>query len=141
MPSDVRQLDECREAEVVRRDWLRQFLTLRTPPQGAEALICEAVDGGQFTLTKAMDAAHPMLRDLLGLDTAFAVRRRPSPRRCITGPSAYDSGWFSSRARCKGEGLVPVGSSQRGWSAIRVMNEVQRQRSPLPLPLGEFDRG
>ena len=57
-------------AEVVRRDWLRQFLTLKTPPQGAEALICEAVVGGQFTLTKAMDAAHPTLRDLLGLDTA-----------------------------------------------------------------------
>ena len=57
-------------AEVVRRDWLRQFLTRKTPPQGAEALICEAVVGGQFTLTKAMDSAHPMLRELLGLDTA-----------------------------------------------------------------------
>lgn len=57
-------------AEVVRRDWLRQFLTRKTPPQGAEALICEAVVGGQFTLTKAMDAAHPTLRELLGLDTA-----------------------------------------------------------------------
>jgi ParB family chromosome partitioning protein len=57
-------------AETVRRDWLRQFLTRKTPPQGAEALICEAVVGGQFTLTKAMDAAHPMLRELLGLDTA-----------------------------------------------------------------------
>lgn len=57
-------------AEVVRRDWLRQFFARKTAPQGAEALICEAVVGGQFTLTKAMDAAHPMLRDLLGLDTA-----------------------------------------------------------------------
>jgi ParB family chromosome partitioning protein len=57
-------------AEVVRRDWLRQFLTRKTPPKGAEALICEAVVSGQFTLTKAMDAAHPMLRELLGLDTA-----------------------------------------------------------------------
>jgi len=57
-------------AEVVRRDWLRQFLTRKTAPQGAEALICEAVVGGQFTLTKAMDSAHPMLRELLGLDTA-----------------------------------------------------------------------
>jgi ParB family chromosome partitioning protein len=57
-------------AEVVRRDWLRQFLARKTAPQGAEALICEAVVGGQFTLTKAMDAAHPMLRELLGLDTA-----------------------------------------------------------------------
>jgi ParB family chromosome partitioning protein len=57
-------------AEVVRRDWLRQFLTRKTPPQGAESLICEAVVGGQFTLAKAMDAAHPTLRELLGLDTA-----------------------------------------------------------------------
>ena len=57
-------------AEVVRRDWLRQFLTRKTAPQGAEALICEAVVGGQFTLSKAMDSAHPMLRELLGLDTA-----------------------------------------------------------------------
>lgn len=57
-------------AEAVRRDWMRQFLTRKTPPQGGEALICEAVVGGQFTLTKAMDAAHPMLRDLLGLDAA-----------------------------------------------------------------------
>jgi len=63
-------LDRYREAEVVRRDWLGQFLTRKTPPQRAEALICEAVVGGQFTLTKAMDAAHPTLRDLLGLDTA-----------------------------------------------------------------------
>jgi ParB family chromosome partitioning protein len=57
-------------AEVVRRDWLRQFLTRKTPPKGAETLICEAVVCGQVTLSKAMDAAHPMLRDLLGLDTA-----------------------------------------------------------------------
>lgn len=57
-------------AEVVRRDWMRQFLTRRTVPQGAEMLICEAVVGGQFTVTKAMDMAHPMLRELLGLDTA-----------------------------------------------------------------------
>jgi ParB family chromosome partitioning protein len=57
-------------AEVVRRDWLRQFLIRKSVPQGAETLICEAVVGGQFTLTKAMDSAHPMLRDLLGLDTS-----------------------------------------------------------------------
>jgi ParB family chromosome partitioning protein len=57
-------------AEVVRRDWLRQFLTRKTPPKGAETLICEAVVCGEVTVSKAMDAAHPMLRDLLGLDTA-----------------------------------------------------------------------
>lgn len=57
-------------AEVVRRDWLRQFLTRKTPPKGADALICEAVVGGQLTLSKAMEAAHPMLRELLGRGTA-----------------------------------------------------------------------
>jgi len=56
-------------AETVRRAWLRDFFTRKTPPKGAEALICEAVVGGQFTLSKAMDSAHPLLRDLLGVDT------------------------------------------------------------------------
>jgi ParB family chromosome partitioning protein len=69
-------------AEVVRRDWLRQFLTRKTSPTGAEALICEAVVGGQFSLTKAMDAAHPMLRDLLGLDSAsvYGASRQAAER-------------------------------------------------------------
>jgi ParB family chromosome partitioning protein len=49
----------------VRREWLTTFLARKTPPKGAEALICEAVITGQHSLYKAMESAHPMLRKLL----------------------------------------------------------------------------
>jgi ParB family chromosome partitioning protein len=98
-------------AEVVRRDWLRQFLTRKTPPKGAEALICEAVVSGQFTLTKAMDAAHPMLRELLGVNTASvygggrqAVERlaaqQASPKAAtMTSLAAVVTAWEASTGK------------------------------------------
>ena len=68
MPSDARPLDECREAETVRREWLAGFVTRKTAPKGAEFLICEAVVTGHHTVSQAMEHRHPMLFTLLGLD-------------------------------------------------------------------------
>ncbi|MFC3687271.1 hypothetical protein [Aquipuribacter hungaricus] len=59
-----------RSAEVVRREWLSSFLARRTPPAGAEAVICEAVVTSQWTLIKAIESRHSMLRDLLGITAA-----------------------------------------------------------------------
>ena len=55
-----------RSAETVRREWLAHFVTRKSVPGGAEALICEAVLTGQYSLTKAMSDSHRMLRTLLG---------------------------------------------------------------------------
>lgn len=55
-----------RSAETVRREWLAQFVTRKSVPAGAEALISEAVLSGQYSLTKAMSDSHRMLRTLLG---------------------------------------------------------------------------
>ncbi len=55
-------------AETVRREWLAAFLTRKSAPKGAEALICEAVVTGNHTLSKAMDHRHPRLFTLLGID-------------------------------------------------------------------------
>ena len=54
-------------AEVVRREWLTTFLSRKTPPKGAEALICEAVVTGPHFLYKAMENNHPILRTLSGV--------------------------------------------------------------------------
>ncbi|MGY2872837.1 ParB family transcriptional regulator, chromosome partitioning protein [Marmoricola sp. URHA0025 HA25] len=54
-------------AEAVRRDWVTTFLSRKTPPKGAEALICEAVVTGAHFLYKAMENNHPMLRTLSGV--------------------------------------------------------------------------
>ena len=55
-----------RSAQTVRRAWLARFITRAGVPAGAEALICEAVLTGQYTLSKAMGESHPLLRTLLG---------------------------------------------------------------------------
>lgn len=52
-------------AETVRRQWLAGFLTRKSPPAGAEALVCEALLTGHHSLDRAMHAHHPRLRDLL----------------------------------------------------------------------------
>lgn len=57
-------------AETVRREWLTGFVSRKSAPKGAEALICEAVVTGHHTLSKAMDHRHPMLFRLLGIDVA-----------------------------------------------------------------------
>lgn len=57
-----------RSAETVRRDWLAQFASRKTPPQGAEALICEAVLTAPYSLTKAMERHHKLLGSSLGSD-------------------------------------------------------------------------
>ncbi|MEV5003823.1 ParB/RepB/Spo0J family partition protein [Nocardioides sp. LML1-1-1.1] len=55
-------------AETVRREWLASFVARKTAPKGAEALICEAVVTGHYSLSKAMDHRHPMLFTLLGVE-------------------------------------------------------------------------
>lgn len=57
-------------AETVRREWLAQFVTRKSAPKGAEALICEAVLTGQYGLIKSMERHYPMLLKLLDVDQA-----------------------------------------------------------------------
>ena len=58
-----------RSSETVRRDWMATFVTRKSPPKGAEALIAEAVMTGHHSLSKAMEHSHPMLFTLLGVKT------------------------------------------------------------------------
>lgn len=54
-----------RSAETVRRQWLAQFVTRKTPPKGAEALVCVAVLTGPHWLRRSLETAHPLLRRYL----------------------------------------------------------------------------
>lgn len=58
-----------RSAEIVRREWLCGFITAKSVPSGAEAIICEAVVGCDYRLSKALDRHHPLLRSLFGEDS------------------------------------------------------------------------
>ena len=76
-----------RSSETVRRDWLAKFVTRKTPPKDAEALIAEAVLTGHHSLSKAMEHGHPMLFTLLGIRPRQATTARA--KRCkISWPSS-----------------------------------------------------
>ena len=59
-----------RSAEVVRRDWLRAFLTRKTAPKDAAAYIAAEVASGSHQLRRALERSHPLGRDLLGHDNS-----------------------------------------------------------------------
>ncbi len=73
-----------RSAETVRREWLARFITRKTPPTGAEALVCAALISGDHIFTRAMQDGHRLLCTLLGHDdeqtqpyfTTHAIRER-----------------------------------------------------------------
>jgi ParB family transcriptional regulator, chromosome partitioning protein len=95
-------------AESVRRRFITSLLGRKTPPKGAEALICEAVVTGQHSLYKAMEGNHPMLRKLLGVgedktrwnsrsDLLIIAGRATTPKAAtMTALAAVLAGWEDS---------------------------------------------
>lgn len=55
-----------RSAETVRREWLASFVARKTPPKGAEAIICEALITAPHSIRRAVQSDHAMLRRVLG---------------------------------------------------------------------------
>lgn len=62
-----------REAEPIRRDWLRTLAARKTAPKGAAALIATALTTDSYTIHKAMEASVPLAADLLGLGSREAI--------------------------------------------------------------------
>jgi ParB family transcriptional regulator, chromosome partitioning protein len=64
-----------REAEPIRRDWLRALAARKTAPKGAAALITTALTTDSYTVRKAMEKSAPLAADLLGLGSREAVEQ------------------------------------------------------------------
>jgi len=62
-----------REAEPLRRDWLRTLAARKTAPKGAAALITTALSTDSFTARKAMEKATPRAAELLGVDSRDGI--------------------------------------------------------------------
>jgi ParB family chromosome partitioning protein len=60
--------DAWRSAEKVRRAWLTNFLTRRTPPKGSAAFIATALAHGDHALSRAFTNGNQRARDLFRLD-------------------------------------------------------------------------
>lgn len=136
-------------AEVVRREWLATFLTRKTPPKGAESLICESViTGGGYSLEKAIGDRHPMLRTLTGVgtdktswdakgDLATLAAKANTPKTAImTTLAAVVTAWEATLTRMTWRGPSP-------WDARMLTaltewgyqpSEVERLLLPQPEP-------
>ncbi|MDN5898474.1 MAG: ParB N-terminal domain-containing protein [Brachybacterium sp.] len=93
-------------AETVRREWLTNFLTRKAAPKGAEALICEAVITGHWSLSKAMDHRHPMLFRLLGIEAPSGYYGTASSA-CHT--------LATKAATAKGQTMTTLAALLAGW--------------------------
>jgi ParB family chromosome partitioning protein len=58
----------CREAETVRREWLRLFLTRKSTPKGSAAYLAGELARGPWELRRGMEHSHQLAATLLGLD-------------------------------------------------------------------------
>lgn len=136
-------------AEVVRREWLTTFLTRKTPPKGAESLICESViTGGGYSLEKAIGDRHPMLRTLTGVgadktswdakgDLATLAAKANTPKTAImTTLAAVVTAWEATLTRMTWRGPSP-------WDARMLTalaewgyqpSDVERLLLPQPEP-------
>ncbi|MEO7068966.1 MAG: ParB/Srx family N-terminal domain-containing protein [Nostocoides sp.] len=77
-----------RSAEKVRRTWLAQFASRKTPPTGAEALVCQAVLTAPYSLTKAMERHHKLLCSTLETEPVVGLYgNRDACARLAAAPS------------------------------------------------------
>ena len=107
-------------AETVRRDWLAGFLTRKSAPKGAEALICEAVLTGNYTLSKAMDHRHPMLFKLLGIDV----------------PSGYYGAGYEECQKIATKASTPKGATMTVLAAVLAAWEDSTGKQTWRNPTG-----
>ncbi len=146
-------------AQTVRREWLAGFLTRKTPPKGAEALICEAVLTGQHSLYKALEANHPMLRRLLGVaadktrwdshaEVAGIGAKATTPKAAtITALAAVVAAWEDSTGRhtwrnpTAWDARVLAALTEWGYQASDVESLLLGQPDPQGPPEPASDQG
>jgi ParB family chromosome partitioning protein len=92
-----------RSAETVRRDWLKTFLSSKTPPKDALRFILAEMADPESPLDGAMDRRHPMGCELLGAEQTPARWMRKAKGETLIDILAKAS---ESRAQVIALGLV-----------------------------------
>jgi ParB family chromosome partitioning protein len=128
----------AREAEPIRRDWLRALAARKTAPKGAAALITTALTTDSFTVRKAMEKSVPLAAELLGLDSREAVEQAAAAATdarallisLVVVLAAYEDGVRVDTWRS------PMGADRRyfGWLADNgyPLSEVEALAGPNP---------
>ena len=79
------------------RDWLRAFAARKTAPGGIERFALTAILTGDHVIKQAMEARHPLVREILGLSSDDAVPPRDAGRQEIERLIEQASGYAPKR--------------------------------------------
>jgi ParB family chromosome partitioning protein len=90
--------DAWRSAEKVRRAWLTDFLTRRTPPKGTAAFVATVLIHDPHALTRACGNGHHRARDLFRLGHLTDETDAPETRRGRRTPADLLDGATDHRA-------------------------------------------
>jgi ParB family transcriptional regulator, chromosome partitioning protein len=127
-----------REAEPIRRVWLRSLAARKTAPKGAAALITTSLTADSNTVRKAMENSAPLAAELLGVDhreaieqaAATATDARALVISLVVVLAAYESGTRVDTWRS------PMSADRRyfGWLADNgyPLSEVEALAGPKP---------
>jgi ParB family chromosome partitioning protein len=98
--------DAWRSAEKVRRAWLRDFLTRRTPPTGTAAFLATVLIHDPHALTRACGNGHHRARDLFRLGHLTDETDAPETRRGRRTPADLLDNATEARALVVALGIV-----------------------------------
>jgi ParB family chromosome partitioning protein len=104
-----------RSAEKVRRTWLTDFLTRRTPPKGTASFLATCLIHGDHALTKAFGNGHHRAHDLFRLGHLTGEADSPETRRTDRTLTDLLDNATDHRALVVVLGLV-LGAYEDSWS-------------------------
>lgn len=106
---------EWKSASAVRRDFVTQLLTRKTPPRGSASYVAVELALGSHPIRRALERAHQLAASLLGVDDTYA-------RQAITNQASTAA---DARAQVITLGLV--------LGAIEESTDVHTWREPSEL--------
>jgi ParB family chromosome partitioning protein len=104
-----------RSAENVRRAWLTDFLTRRTPPKGSARFVATALAHGNHALSRAFTNGHQRARDLFRLDHLTGEADDTADRRPGKTLAALLDGTTDNRALVVALGIA-LAAYEDAWN-------------------------
>jgi ParB family chromosome partitioning protein len=125
-----------RSAEKVRRAWLTDFLTRRTPPNGSAAFVAAALAHGDHALSRAVTNGRQRARDLFRLDHLTDDADDTAARRRGKTLTGLLDGASDNRALVVALGII-LAAYEDAWTTD-TWRRPQPRRRPLPdVPHGQ----
>jgi ParB family chromosome partitioning protein len=122
-----------KSATTVRREWLKTFVARKTAPNGVERFVLSCLLAGDHVIKQAIEAHHPMLRELLGLASDEATPTWDAGRQEINQLIQQVPGYSPKRAMVLTAALLLA-----AWEAKTGTHTWRNPSSESRLCLGQM---